>query len=479
MCGIFGYYQRDGAAPAPGLAEAMGEMLVHRGPDDVGVFTRPGVALGNRRLSIIDVAGGHQPFVSGDGKIAVVQNGEIFNHVELAAELARAGRPCATHSDTEVLLRLYERDGIDMVRQLNGMFAIAIWDARAGALHLVRDRIGVKPLYVHDDGRRLLFASEIKALLRAGAPRRLNETALHHFLTYNYVPLPLTMFEGVVHLPPGHRLRIDTNGRELVRWWDLTAQRAVHRTEAEWVAEFNTVLDDAVRLRLRSDVPFGAFLSGGVDSSTVVGVMRRHLREPVRAYSIGFHEERFDESPYAEEAARRFGACHVLRKVDANMLDLWPLTTWHNDQPHGDISFLPTYRVSQLAAEEVKVVLTGDGADELFAGYDKHKAFFTGRGPDVASDDVFQKAYYENISLFTDDGKRALYTEGFGRRVAGAQSAAVLTPLFKEASAMDRVNQALYIDMALLLPGKPTPSCASPKTVCAPQSTPPSPCGRA
>lgn len=453
MCGIFGFYQRDGASPAPGLAEAMGDLLVHRGPDDVGVFTRPGVALGNRRLSIIDVAGGHQPFVSADGQIAVVQNGEIFNHVELAAELARAGRPCATHSDTEVLLRLYERDGIDMVRQLNGMFALALWDARDGALHLVRDRIGVKPLYVYDDGRRLLFASEIKALLRGGIPRRLNETALHHFLTYNYVPPPLTMFDGVFHLPPGHRLRIDAQGRDLVRWWDLTAQRAVSRSDAEWIAEFNAVLDDAVRLRLRSDVPFGAFLSGGVDSSTVVGVMRRHLREPVRAYSIGFHEERFDESPYAEEAARRFGARHVLRKVDANMLDLWPLVTWHNDQPHGDISFLPTYRVSQLAAEEVKVVLTGDGADELFAGYDKYKTFFTGRGADVGPDELFRRAYYENISLFSDEGKRGLYADGLARRLSGVQSASVLDPLFREASAMDRINQALYIDMALLLPG--------------------------
>lgn len=453
MCGIFGYYQRDGAFPAPGVAEAMGDLLVHRGPDDVGVFTRRGVALGNRRLSIIDVAGGHQPFVSADGQIAVVQNGEIFNHVELAAELARAGRSCATHSDTEVLLRLYEKDGIDMVRQLNGMFAIAIWDARDSALHLVRDRIGVKPLYVYDDGRRLLFASEIKALLRAGIPRRLSETALHHYLTYNYVPPPLTMFEGVVHLPPGHRLRIDGKTKELIRWWDLTAQSAVARSEAEWIAEFNAVLDDAVRLRLRSDVPFGAFLSGGVDSSTVVGVMRRHLREPVRAYSIGFHEERFDESPYAEEAARRFGARHVLRKVDANMLDLWPLTTWHNDQPHGDISFLPTYRVSQLAAEEVKVVLTGDGADELFAGYDKYKSFFTGRGADVGPDGMFRRAYYENISLFSDEGKRDLYADGLSRRLRGVQSASVLQPLFEEAAAMDRVNQALYIDMALLLPG--------------------------
>lgn len=453
MCGIFGFYQSAGAPPPPGLAEAMGQTLVHRGPDDVGIFTRPGVALGNRRLSIIDVAGGHQPFVSADGKVGVVQNGEIFNHVELARELAGSGHPCATHSDTEVLLRLYERDGIDMARRLNGMFAFALWDGRSGDLHLVRDRIGVKPLYLYDDGARLLFASEIKALLRAGVPRRLNEEALHHFLTYNYVPPPLTMFEGVVHLPPGHRLRVSGKNRTMTRWWDLSSQRPLERSEGEWIAEFNDVLDDAVRLRLRSDVPFGAFLSGGVDSSTVVGVMRRHLKEPVRAYSIGFHEERFDESPFAVEAAQRFGARHVLRKVDANMLDLWPLVTWHNDQPHGDISFLPTYRVSQLAAEEVKVVLTGDGADELFAGYDKYKAFFTGRGADVAPDPVFHCAYYENISLFSDADKGALYAPALADRLRGVESSALLAPLFEESAGMDRINQALYIDARFLLPG--------------------------
>jgi asparagine synthase (glutamine-hydrolysing) len=453
MCGIFGYFARSGHSLPDTQLHAMGQSIIHRGPDDLGVHIERGLALGNRRLSIMDISGGHQPFFSHDGQIVVVQNGEIFNHVELAAELARDGYTCETHCDTEVLLRLYERDGIDMVHHLNGMFAIAIFDRRERALYLIRDRIGVKPLYLHDDGDRLLFGSEIKALLRAGVAKTMDPVALHHFLSYNYVPQPRTMFQGVHHLPPGHWMRVDARGVTTRRWWDLSVQQVQQRSEGEWIEEFNDLLDDAVRLRLRCDVPFGAFLSGGVDSSSVVGVMSRHLPEPVRTYSIGFHEECYDESPFAAIAAQRFGTQHTLRKVDANMLDLWPLATWHCDQPHGDISFLPTYRVAELAAKEVKVVLTGDGADELFAGYDKYRSFFTGHGADVANETTFRQAYYRNLCLFDDGGKRSLYTEAMAARVNGVDSFDVVAPLYEQASGMDRINQALYIDMQLLLSG--------------------------
>lgn len=453
MCGIFGYYSRSGRSLSDPQLSSMGNSLLHRGPDDLGIHAEAGAALGNRRLSIIDVGGGHQPFISHDGQIVVVQNGEIFNHIELAAELAKDGFPCETHCDTEVLLRLYERDGIDMVHRLNGMFAIAILDRRERALYLIRDRVGVKPLYLHDDGDRLLFGSEIKALLRAGVPSSMNHQALHHFLTYNYVPQPWTMFEGVRHLQPGHWLRVDSHGITTSQWWDLSKQKAEQHDEADWIDAFNEVLEDAVRLRLRCDVPFGAFLSGGVDSSCVVGMMSRHMQEPVRTYSIGFHEARFDESRFANMAAERFGTHHTSRKVDVNMLDLWPLTIWHCDQPHGDISFLPTYRVAQLAAQDVKVVLTGDGADELFAGYEKYRTFFSGPGAFIASDEVFRQTYYRNLNLFDDDAKRALYSKSMLSNTAGLNSFDVVAPLFDEAAGMDRVNQALYIDMQLLLSG--------------------------
>lgn len=453
MCGIFGYFDRARRPLDDSTLRAMGHALHHRGPDDQGIFAGDGVAIGNQRLSIIDLAGGHQPFISDDGQIAVVQNGEIFNHVELAATLAGTPYACRSHSDTEVLLRLYEQQGIDFIAQLNGMFAIAIYDARIDTLFVVRDRIGVKPLYLHDDGIRLSFASEIKALLRTGIPRRMDPVALHHFLSFNYVPPPHTLFAGVRHLAPGHLLRIDRNGLREERWWALAAQHETQRSESDWIDEFNAVLDDAVRIRLRSDVPFGAFLSGGVDSSTVVGLMSRHMQEPVNTYAIGFHEARFDESPYAAEAAERFGTRHVMQKVDANMLDLWPLATWYCDQPHGDISFLPTYRVACLAAQEVKVVLTGDGGDELFAGYDKYRNFFARAETAALSDDAFRSACHANLCLFNEAGKAGLYSAASRQAVAGLDSARVTAPLFAEAAHFDRINQALYLDMQLLLAG--------------------------
>lgn len=431
----------------------MGAMLRHRGPDDQGVYMAEGLAMGNQRLSIIDIAGGHQPFVSDDGMVAVVQNGEIFNHIELARELEGTPFECRSHSDTEVLLRLYERDGIDFLSRLNGMFAIAIHDGRQDLLYIARDRIGVKPIYIHDDGKRLSFSSEIKSLLCTGIPRRLNPEALHHYLTFNYVPPPLTMFQGIHHIKPGHFLRIGRSSCQEHQWWRLADQKTEDRSEDDWISEFNSTLDDAVRLRLRSDVPFGAFLSGGVDSSTVVGLMSRHMRDPVKTYAIGFHEARYDESAFAAQAAARFGTRHKMHKVDTNMLDLWPLAIWFCDQPHGDVSFLPTYRVAELAAEEVKVVLTGDGGDELFAGYDKHRNFFSTSESLSFTDKDFRNRYHANLSLFDESAKALLYTPAFAKQTAGMSSFSVTEPLFNEANHFDHINQALYIDMQLLLSG--------------------------
>lgn len=455
MCGIFGYFHRGVRSLSPEKLNAMGMAIQHRGPDDQGIFSAPGVALGNQRLSIIDLAGGHQPFISDDGQVVVVQNGEIFNHVELAIDLAKTGHPCRTHSDTEVLLRLYEREGISFVNKLNGMFAIAIYDAREQSVYLVRDRIGVKPLYVHDDGTQLTFGSEIKSLLRAGMPRpAMSEEALHHYLTFNYVPAPLTLYEGVYHLMPGHVMKITRTGSSVSRWWDLASIEPVHgRSEAEWIEEFNYILDDAVRLRLRSDVPFGAFLSGGVDSSTVVGLMARHMPEPVKTFCIGFDDPRYDESIYAQEAASRFGTQHIMERVAPDMLELWPMATYHCDQPHGDVSFLPTYRVSALAAKHVKVVLTGDGGDELFAGYDKHRDFFSNPDVETLTDSEFQRRYFDSISLFTSHGKSALYKSEMAARLRGIESFDIAAPYFQAVSHQDRINQALFLDMQLLLSG--------------------------
>ena len=449
MCGIFGYFDRQGRSLDPDTLDAMATAIRHRGPDGQGVFSRPGLALGNQRLSIIDVAGGGQPFSSDDGDVAVVQNGEIFNHVELAAELAGTQYACRTHSDTEVLLRLYERDGIDFVSKLNGMFAIAIYDRRLDCLYLVRDRIGVKPLYLHDNGQRAVFSSEIKSILPATGSLPMDHEALHHFLTYNYVPRPFTMFAGVRHVLPGHWVRIDRVGFSQHRWWDLSSVQPVDQSESAWVEELNATLDDAVRIRLRADVPFGAFLSGGVDSSTIVGLMSRHMSSPVQTFSIGFDDPRYDETAFAQQASDMFGTRHTAQRVSPNMLDLWPMATYHCDQPHGDVSFLPTYKVSEMAAKHVKMVLTGDGGDELFAGYDKYRDFFVADVPSM-DNATFRSAYYRNICLFQDEHKARLYRSG---AAPFPDSFSLVSELFDKVPHWDRINQALYIDMELLLSG--------------------------
>jgi len=458
MCGIFGYWDRKQQPLGDEALRGMAQALFHRGPDDEGIHHRPqrGVAIGNRRLSIIDLGGGHQPFVSDDGQIAVVQNGEIFNHVELAAELRAQGVRLDTHSDTEVILRLYEREGIACLSRLNGMFAIAIDDAREDALYLARDRIGVKPLFVHDDGQRVLFGSEPKALWPA-QPRKpgMDLEAIHHYLTFNYIPAPWTAFEGVRHVMPG-TWRKYTRGQAVLtqRWWSLADQQEQDHSFDTWAEEFMGLLDDATRIRLRADVPFGAFLSGGVDSSTIVGLMARHVKEPVKTFCIGFADPRYDESAFALQAAQRFGCQHTSEVAELNMLDRWPLVLHHLDQPHGDASFMPTLRVSELAAKHVKVVLTGDGGDELFAGYDKYAQFFA--RPDALSlpQAAFERSYFDSISLFSPEAKAALYRPGVRAQLDGIDSfTAAAQPWFNEAQHFDRINQALYLDMQLLLSG--------------------------
>ncbi|MCG2595228.1 asparagine synthase (glutamine-hydrolyzing) [Ramlibacter sp. XY19] len=456
MCGIFGYWDRGRRPLDVAALAAMGDKLRHRGPDDAGVWSQParGVAIGNRRLSIIDIAGGHQPFVSDDGRIAVVQNGEIFNYVELAEELRAQGVQLQTHSDTEVILRLYEREGIACLPRLNGMFAIAIDDANQDALYLARDRIGVKPLYFQDEGGRVLFASELKSMLAASGPREVDLEAVHHYLSFNYIPAPWTIWQGVRHVMPGTWMKFTRSGSETHRWWNLADQREQDFEFADWSREFLAILDDATRIRLRADVPWGAFLSGGVDSSTIVALMARHVNRPVKTFCIGFADPRFDESPFAAEAAKRFGCDHTMEVAELNMLDRWEHVLYHLDQPHGDASFLPTLRVSELAAKHVKVVLTGDGGDELFAGYEKYEQYFARPGVADLPDGEFQRGYFDAISLFTPQAKQALYQPAVAARLQGIDSfAAAAQPWFEEAAHFDRVNQALYLDMQLLLSG--------------------------
>lgn len=455
MCGIFGYYRRDKQSLRLDILEKMGRLINHRGPDDQGIYNSEGVGLGNQRLSIIDLENGNQPFYSDDGKVIVVQNGEIFNYVELAKSLKNTEYACRTNSDTEVLLRLYEKEGVNFINKLNGMFAIAIYDAKRDELYLVRDRVGVKPLYIHDDGIQLTFGSEIKSLLEGvAASPKIDKQALHHYLTFNYVPPPFTMYEGVRHLMPGHLIRISTKGIFVERWWNLAdIQVGVDQSEEQWIEELKYILEDSVRIRLRSDVPFGAFLSGGVDSSTIVGLMSKHNPGSIKTFCIGFDDPKYDESGFADEAAGRFSTIHKMSKAASDVLDLWSKVTYYCDQPHGDLSFIPTYLVSKFAAREVKVVLTGDGADELFAGYDKYVDFFSQARFAESSNEDFQRRYFDSISLFNHEKKQSLYNGSVMSEFNDLDSFKIAQQRFDEVLHQDRINQALYLDTSLLLSG--------------------------
>src|SRR6266545_3206537 len=378
MCGIFGVCgdHADGVESL-GVLRAMGEALIHRGPDEGGAHTEPGVGLGMRRLSIIDLKTGHQPIANEDRSVWVVFNGEIYNYRELTADLLARGHRFSTASDTETLVHLYEEHGADCVRHLRGMFAFALWDSRRKALLLARDHLGIKPLYYAQTSQGLIFGSELKALITSPwVRRRVDPAALAAYLRFGYVPDPLSILEGVAKLPPGHVLLVrDGHAGAPQRYWEPTSHfRDTDESldEAETGAKLWGLLGDAVRSHLVSDVPVGAFLSGGVDSSTVVGLMAREAGVPVKTFSVGFGEKEYDEAPYARRVAEWFGTEHhelIATPQDLGLLDEVLAAC---DEPFADASAIPTYLVSRLARQHVKVVLSGDGGDELFAGYDRY-----------------------------------------------------------------------------------------------------------
>jgi asparagine synthase (glutamine-hydrolysing) len=451
MCGIFGSFARDGAPPDTARLAAMSASIAHRGPDADGTHLSGNAAIGNRRLALIDLTpASNQPMLSDDGRIAVVQNGEIFNYVELRDDLRRAGARFRTTGDTEVILRAFEHWGPDFARRLNGMFAIAVHDARDGTLWLWRDRLGVKPLYLAERGGTILFASEIKALIRAGLPARPDMGALAQYLALNYVPAPATAFDGIRHLPPGHMARITRDGITETAWWRLPGTRpdpAMDMGQAQ--AGLLSILDDATRIRLRSDAAFGAFLSGGLDSSAVTGLMSLYLPDAVRSFSIGFDDPRYDETPFARQAARRFGTLHVTGTADADIAALWPRFIWHVDQPHGDASFMPMDMVSRLAARDVKMVLTGDGGDELWGGYDKYLAFFPGGRSDHLAGD-WPDAFARDAGLLSDP---SLLAGDLAAAWAAADPRAALSDAIRAADGQDPVNAVLMAETLVLLPG--------------------------
>src|SRR5438445_7237183 len=373
MCGIVGIFNFDPARPVDGdLLRVMNATITHRGPDEDGFYLNGPLGMANRRLSIIGLADGRQTIANEDRTVWTVFNGEIYNYPDLRRELTHRGHTFRTSTDTEVLVHLYEEHGEDFVRELNGMFAIALWDDRRRRLLIYRDRLGEKPLYYVRTGGRLLFASEIKALLRdPTVDRTVDLAALYDYLSFQYNPRRETIFRGIVRLKPGTMLAVSADGVSERTYWELPASADAPRSEDEYLEALRALLRDSVKRRLLSDVPLGAFLSGGIDSSVVVGLMSEVLAEPVKTFSVGFKVAGgYDESTHAERVARHFGADHHTLVVESMDVEhLLPRTVYSLDEPVADFAAIPTFLVSEFARRHVKVVLTGEGADELFAGY--------------------------------------------------------------------------------------------------------------
>ncbi|HEX8203986.1 MAG TPA: asparagine synthase (glutamine-hydrolyzing), partial [Isosphaeraceae bacterium] len=500
MCGICGASWTDAgrALSEPDLA-AMVARLEHRGPDDAGSYRDAHAALGFRRLAIVDLPGGHQPLANEDGTIWTVFNGEIYNFPALRHRLEARGHALRSAGDTEVLVHLYEDEGPDLFRLLRGMFALAIWDAPRRTLVLGRDRLGQKPLVYRVDRTRITFASELKSLLalsESDVPRRVDPLALDRYLTYGYVPHPRTILHGVYKLPPAHVAVWHEGTLTLRRYWEPDWDAEVDRPPAEDAERLRATLADAVREQMVADVPLGAFLSGGVDSTIVVGLMQRASGRPVRTFSIGFADPAFDESRYAQLAAEHFGAEHQAFVVEPRAWETLPELARQFDEPFADSSALPTWHVARQTRRHVTVALTGDAGDELFAGYDRYRALALAglfdRLPDSSRGwlggplaralpasaraktplrtvrrwlegigDPFEARYLRWVAVFDEPGRVSLYSDAFLGELADAglrepdeaDPAAVLARSLGVASRRDPVSRAMVADLLTYLPG--------------------------
>jgi asparagine synthase (glutamine-hydrolysing) len=471
----------------PALLARMNAVLAHRGPDDSGVYHAGPVGLAHRRLAIIDLSpGGHQPMVNADGTVWIVYNGEIYNFLELRGKLEADGVRFRSRSDTEVMLALYDRRGVDFVDDLRGMFAFALWDARRQRLVLGRDRLGKKPLYYYVDDHALVFASEPKGIFAdPEVAADADPVAMHHYLTFGYVPSPRSAFRGVQKLPPAHVLIAEQGRVRTERYWELRYGPKLQIGEEDAAERLIDTLREAVRLRLISDVPLGAFLSGGIDSSTVVALMAEASSRPVKTFSIGFEEEAYNELPFARAVAQRWGTEHHEFVVKPNAIEVLPDLVWHYNEPYADSSAIPTYYLAKMTREHVTVALNGDAGDENFAGYSRYAghalssrydriprlvrqglasvagvipelghprgAFRRGRRFLAAGGDDAARRYLRWIALFPEDFKRRLYTDEFAARVTGQDSFDLALASY-DVRSRDLVDGVLALDVATYLP---------------------------
>ncbi|HKW98479.1 MAG TPA: asparagine synthase (glutamine-hydrolyzing) [Bryobacteraceae bacterium] len=488
MCGICGTVERVGTAADAAVLVRMNSRLWHRGPDEGGEWTDGEAGLAMRRLAIIDLSGGHQPMFNEDGTIAIVFNGEIYNFSDLQQELEAAGHRFATRCDTETVIHLYEEYGPGGLQRLNGMFALAIWDRRQRELLLARDRAGKKPLYYAAQGSRIAFSSELASLLEyPGIGRDPDPVALDNYFCLGYVPAPRTVFREVKQLEPGHYLRWKAGPVESGSYWRLHPRSLAGISEQEAAQELLRLLEDAVRIRLHSDVPFGALLSGGVDSSLVVGLMSRLMDRPVQTFTIGFSEEELNESQYAAEVARLFGTDHHnLIAGPHSVIDLVQKLTAHFGEPFADASAVPTYLVSEMARKHVTMALSGDGGDEVFGGYQAYRYHacaatyrklpaglrnivrtaaqaVNGSGGHLGS--RLQRfveeselpvgvAWQHSRSVFTDAELAALYTPAFAEQVQVQDRGFQIQQSFQHFGPADRAAAVLnHVDYETYLPG--------------------------
>jgi asparagine synthase (glutamine-hydrolysing) len=488
MCGICGkiYFDQNRPVTKPEL-QLMATSLAHRGPDGEGIWTKGNVGLAHRRLAIIDLrAVADQPMSNEDGSIWVTFNGEIYNFRELRKELQACGHIFRTNGDTEVIVHAYEEYGRECLARLRGMFAFAIWDTKTRTLFLARDRIGKKPLFYFVGHDRFLFGSEIKSILTdPSVPIEPDPVAIDHFLAFQYIPAPLTAFQGIRKLPAAHWLEVRNGQLEIGRYWKLryTPKRRITLHDA--IAELQWQIAEAVRLRLMSDVPLGAFLSGGIDSSAIVAYMAQAMDRPVQTFSVGFEEAAFDERPFARLVAGRYGTNHTELVVKASVMDILPRLIWQYDEPFGDSSAVPSYAIAELTRQHVTVVLNGDGGDENFAGYDRYVVNRRARRGDVipmgirrriaatirrlpigwqqrqpllkivtvaeAMTQIPERRYARWIGHFAHDERQDLYTEAFKEVTAESDPEALYVQVFRESDAEDWTDATLDADVNLYL----------------------------
>jgi asparagine synthase (glutamine-hydrolysing) len=487
MCGICGIFEHGReTAIDRAVLKSMADTIQHRGPDDEGFYSAPGVGLAFRRLAIIDVTGGHQPLSNEDGTIWIAFNGEIYNFQELNKRYLSTGHTFRTRCDTETIVHLYEELGEACFAELRGMFALALWDGRRKRLLLARDRIGKKPLFYSWDGKRLVFGSEIKALWPAGGiPKDMDMQAVTDYFSYLYVPAPKTIYRSVRKLQAAHYLVVDESGLREVPYWDIRFDQTRQLSESQWCEVFLDEYRTAVKLRLVSDVPLGAFLSGGVDSSSVVALMNE-FQPPVTTCSIGFSEQSYDEANDARKFAGSLSANHFELIVKPKALDLLPKLAWHYDEPFADSSAVPTYYVSQVARQHVTVALSGDGGDENFAGYGRYhhehwenrlrsilpapvrKGIFgplgswypkMGWAPRIfRAKSVFQslarspiEGYFYNGTFSAPGFKRRLLGPEVWKNLNGYDSIEVVKYHYDRAKALDPLSRIQYVDMKTYL----------------------------